>query len=327
MKISIIIPIYNVEQFISKCLESVMQQTFTDFEVILVNDGSTDKSIEIAKQFAENDARFRIITQDNKGLSGARNTGVKEAKGNYVFYLDSDDYLVPKALELLVKAAEKYQADAIQGNFYYDYPDHLLLNKQQKEKEVVYTRDEAMMALLQHKTVLNFAWGKLIKTKLAKQFLFPEGKFYEDTLWMAQLLHHCNQYVALNIPILYYLQRPSGISGGFSIRNLDQLEGEVDRIHFLQQNYPAGYVHQALQLLNQKVIQHTSLLHFLNEQEQIVYIRKLNEIENEFGLKQLFYLEYNKINQTVKKIKIGVINRIWNKSGWKKIIKLKNGIN
>lgn len=300
-KISIIIPIYNVEEYLFKSLNSVLNQTFKDFEVIMVNDGSTDSSVEIAQTFVEKDSRFQLVNQENKGLSGARNTGLKSVNGDFVFYLDSDDYLTPNALELLFNASQKYEADAVQGNFYYDYSDYLLLNKQQDENEIVYSRDEAMMALLEHKIVLNFAWGKLIKKDLALQFQFPEGKYFEDTFWMAQLIHCCTKYIALNKPILYYLQRNSGISGGFSIRNLDQLELEVKRLEFIKSNYSEKHYQKALKLLIEKIIQHNRLIQYLNTNDALIYKEKLDAITRTLRLNtRISWWEH--LNTLIKKI-------------------------
>lgn len=284
--ISIIIPIYNVENYLKNCLESVIQQTYKNIEIVLVNDESTDRSIRIAEEYVQKDNRIRLIHQENKGLSGARNTGLKEAKGDFVFYLDSDDKLVPNALELLLDAAEKYDADVAQGNFYYDYPDHLLLNQQQQKEVEVYNRNEAMWALLEHKTVLNFAWGKLIKTDLAKKHKFPEGKFYEDTFWKSQIIHDCTTYVALKEPIHYYLQRPSGISGEFSIRNLDQLEDEVERLEFIKENYPE-YISPAINLLKIKINQYLSNLKFLEDKDALVFQLRINEVRDAYEIKEV----------------------------------------
>src|SRR5690554_6896621 len=319
--ISIIIPIYNVEVYLANCLTSVKNQTYKHFEAILVNDGATDSSAEIATEFVQEDSRFRLIHQENKGLSGARNTGLKEAKGEFVFYLDSDDVLLSNALELLVNAAVKHDADVVQGNFYYDYPDYLLLNNQQKETEAVYNREEAMWALLEHKTVLNFAWGKLIRRDLAQKHTFPEGKYYEDTFWKYKIIHDAEKYVALKQPVLYYLQRGSAISGAFSIRNLDQLEGELQRLDFVKKYYPKKYEEQALKLLNHKVMLQYDLLAGLEYEEQVIYKERLQEIEKLLELKEKFPNTTYGFLKNMNKILQGVNHRIWGAKRWKRIEK------
>lgn len=320
--ISIIIPIYNVQDFLANSLLSVGSQSYRDFEVILVNDGATDLSATIAEDFVRKDSRFRLIHQENKGLSGARNTGLREALGEYIFYLDSDDMLLENALELLINAAVKYQGDVVQGNFFYDYPNYWLLNQQQQKEIEVYNREEAMWALLEHKTVLNFAWGKLIKRELAQRYLFPEGKFYEDTFWKYKIIQDVERYIAIRQPILYYLQRDSAISGAFSIRNLDQLEGELERLEFVKKHYPKKFENLALKLLQHKVQHHYSLLSSINPQEQEIYIEKLQAIESDLKLKEKFPNAtcslYNKLNKITLRLK----NRVLGSKNWKRIEKV-----
>ncbi|MGY5846895.1 glycosyltransferase family 2 protein [Salegentibacter sp. HM20] len=320
--ISIIIPIYNVEDFLTESLFSVVSQSYSDFEVIMVNDGATDLSATIADDFAHRDTRFRLIHQENRGLSGARNTGLREARGEYVFYLDSDDMLLENALELLINAAVKYQGDVVQGNFYYDYPSYRLLNLQQHQEIEVYNREEAMWALLEHKTVFNFAWGKLIKKELAQRYLFPEGKFYEDTFWKYKIIEDVERYIAIRQPILYYLQRDSAISGSFSIRNLDQLEGELERLEYVKKHYPKKFENQALKLLHQKVQHHYSLLTCINQDEQQIYKKKLQDIESDLNLKEKFPNSttglYNKLNSITQRLK----NRVLGSKNWKRIEKV-----
>lgn len=319
--VSLIIPIYNVEDYLLKCLESVRNQRYPFFKAILVNDGATDSSAAIADKFIEDDDRFKLIHQENKGLSGARNTGLREAKGDYVFYLDSDDILEDTALELLVNAAVKYQADVVQGNFYYDYPEYLLLNQQQQKEIEVYNKKEAMSALLEHKTVLNFAWGKLIKTDLAKKHEFPEGKFYEDTFWKYKVIHDVEKYVALKQPVLYYLQRGSAISGAFSMRNLDQLEGEIQRLEFVKKNYPKEFEEQALKLLHHKVKHHYALLVDLTQKNQEIYKEKLQEIEATLQLKEKFAQSSSSLIKNMNRITRGLKHRILGSRDWKRIEK------
>jgi len=321
MLISIIVPIYNVEKYLKKCLDSIVHQTYKKLQIILVNDGSPDNSASIAQEYVDKDSRFQLFHQENKGLSGARNTGLKYVAGDYVFYLDSDDILIENAIEILVKAAMEENADVVQGNFYYDYPEYLLLNKQQKEKKVIYNKKEALWVLLEHKTVLNFAWGKLIKSELAKQFLFPEAKFYEDGFWKYKLMHALDIYVSLNTPILYYLQRGSAISGSFSMRNLDQLESEVLRAAFVKKEYGEKFYNKALKLLNQKIIQHSNLLDQLSKEDALIYKNKIEEIQEQFALKEKFPKTYAKWSQKKNRLMDGLKNKIFGNNNWERIEK------
>ena len=111
--ISVIVPAYNVEDYLGECLDSIINQTFTDIEIICVNDGSVDSTLDIFNDYASRDERINVISQENKGLSGARNTGLKHAKGKYIYFMDSDDYLEVNALERMYSAAEEKSADIV----------------------------------------------------------------------------------------------------------------------------------------------------------------------------------------------------------------------
>lgn len=330
MIVTLIIPFYNVDEYIEKCLSTVVQQTYKDLQIILVNDGSQDGSHHIAKTFAVKDDRICIVEQANQGLSAARNAGLNYVKGDYVFFLDSDDYLEEFAIEILLNKAIKYNADVVQGNFYYDYKNHLLLNTTQKHEDVVYHRAQAIHALLDHTVIMNFAWGKLIKTSIAKSLLFPVGKFFEDTLWQTQLIHQSTIYVTTNIPILYYLQRGTGISGNFSLRNLDQLEGEHNRLIFIKEHYPV-LLQKALQKFYQKVILYNKLIIKLSTDEQLVfedqiaYYLKLWELQNRF--KFVHFISNQRFLSVILKIYLKLENVAFGQQQWLKISKEHNKSN
>ena len=127
-KISVIIPIYNVEKYLSQCLESLLNQTYTDWEAICVNDGSSDGCEEIVKQYAERDPRIKIITQDNQGLSMARNNGLKKATGDYIYFLDSDDSIHPQCLEIAYLFAKEHNADLVNFEFYKESKEKFKIN-------------------------------------------------------------------------------------------------------------------------------------------------------------------------------------------------------
>lgn len=238
--ISVIIPCYNVDAYIKECVESVIAQTFTDIEIIIVDDGSTDQSSQICEDWAKQDERIRVVHKINGGLSDARNVGTQLAVGEFVFYLDGDDMLEPEALFLLYDIAKDRKADIVQGNFYYDYSRYLLVDNRYLKPDVVKTLSavKAMEELLKNRLVKNFAWGKLIKTDIAKKYPFIKGVYFEDSYWMYQLIDEARNYTIVNIPIYYYRQRRESISGTFSLRQLDLLKGMEQRLLFVSRQYP-----------------------------------------------------------------------------------------
>lgn len=244
--ISIIIPIYNVENYLTQCLDSVFSQISPSMEVILVNDGSTDNSLSICQEYQKKYPETILVNKKNGGLSDARNAGTDIASGKYVFYLDSDDWLTPNSIQQLYDFAEKNQCEVVQGNFYYSYNDYLLFDERYikgNQPPFVLNKQEAMKELIKNEYVKNFAWGKLILTSIAKKYPFKEGVFFEDAYWKHHIIHETNRYGVLPIPVCYYRQREGSISGNFSIRNLDLLKGYEERFRFIQENYPQ-YIQQ-----------------------------------------------------------------------------------
>lgn len=238
--ISIIVPIYNVLAFLRKSLDSVIAQKYKVWECILVDDGSTDGCAVVCDEYAAKDTRFRVIHKQNGGLSDARNAGMRVAKGEWIYFIDSDDWMHPDALQQLHDFAIKYQCEVVQGNLYYAYKDHLLYRQPNKKelRQHVFDREEAMRLLIVNDRVKNFAWGKLYRADILQELEFPVGKYFEDSFWQHLVMHRVKHYGIIDEPLYYYRQRESGISGEFSVRNLDLLKGYEERVKFIHEHYP-----------------------------------------------------------------------------------------
>ena len=235
--LSIIIPVYNVQDYLSQCLDSLYAQVDDTAEVILVDDGSTDGSLNICRKYADTHQNTIVIDKENGGLSDARNVGTKVATGDYIYYLDSDDWLAPNAIKTLLDYAIENDCEIVQGGFYYAYDDHLLYDNKYK-KSFILNRHQAMLELIKNDYIKNFAWGKLYRADIVKKHQFPKGKYYEDSYWQHLIVHECKRYGVLPTPLYYYRQRNSGISGEFSLKNLDLLRGYEERTVFVQEHYP-----------------------------------------------------------------------------------------
>lgn len=234
--ISVILPIYNVEAYLQQSVDSVLNQSYKDLEIILVDDGSKDSSVSLCDDYAKKDTRIKVIHKPNGGLSDARNVGTEAATGDWIFYLDSDDWMEQNTLETLLDFAEKNYCDVVQGGLYYAYPDHLL--KREEKEPTVLNKEAAMKELIINDRVKNFAWGKLYKASLVKDLKFPKGKFYEDSFWQHLVMDRVNSYGILDTPFIYYRQRPDSISGTISDRFNDLIEGYAVRLQFIQEKYP-----------------------------------------------------------------------------------------
>lgn len=241
MMISVVVPVYNVKDYLPRCIYSIRQQTYTDWECILVDDGSTDGSELLCDAYAKDDHRFSVIHKANGGLSDARNKGTEKATGTFIYFLDSDDWIAPDALRTLHDFAVKNHCEVVQGGFYYAYDSYLLYDDRFLDGDkhpFVLKRYEAMAELIKQQYIKNFAWGKLYRADIVKNIPFPKGKFFEDSFWQHHVIHETTSYGVVPTPLYYYNQRGGSISGQFSIRNLDLLKGNEERLRFVQEHYP-----------------------------------------------------------------------------------------
>ena len=234
--ISIIIPVYNVENYLRSCLDSVLSQTYKDFEVLMVNDGSTDSSGAICQEFAERDSRFHYFEKENGGLSDARNYGLDRAKGHYITFLDSDDFLFEDYLENLYHASRLSDSDITIGGYcrfgdsnFYFYNDRF------KSDSLVSLKDFQAIQYLDSMldvTFLTFstAWGKLFKRELFSELRFPYGKYAEDQFLIWKLYMKADKIYVFNGASYVYRMNPSGLSNIFTLKHLDYIDALEERI-------------------------------------------------------------------------------------------------
>lgn len=241
-EITVIVPVYNVQKYLRQCLDSLYQQVRPDYEVILVNDGSTDESPAICREYQQKYPNTIVVDQENAGLSAARNAGIKIAKGNYIYFLDSDDWLAPNAIKLLYDIAINKQCEVVQGGFFYAYEIDCYLDDRYIKMErgsFVLSKEEAMRELIRNKYIKNFAWGKLYRADIVKRHLFHNGVYFEDSYWQHLIMDEVTNYGVLPKPLYYYRQRETGISGTFSMKNMDLLRGNELRLSFIKEKYPS----------------------------------------------------------------------------------------
>lgn len=257
-KISVIVPVYNVEEYLENCLESISNQTETDVEIIVVDDGSPDKSGEIAECYRLKDNRVRVIHQDNGGLSAARNSGLDVAKGKYVCFIDSDDWIEPDYLELLLVGIERYQSNisVLKINKITEYRKIKDLTPTKHEWEI-FDKDEAMKALFTNNKIGYSANNKLFEMSLFSDLRFPFGKLMEDKAVMYLLVDKSSQ-ISVNISEKYhYYQSPVSIlRGSFNPKKFDTFDIQEDMIKFIDANYPeisikvrTRYIYTAIRMM------------------------------------------------------------------------------
>jgi glycosyltransferase involved in cell wall biosynthesis len=239
-KVSIIVPIYKVEKYLKRCVDSLLNQSYTNLEIILVDDGSPDASGHIIDKYANLDTRVMAFHKENGGLSDARNYGMQYVTGHFTVFVDSDDWLDSNFISKLVNESLKYGADVVQSGFYYAYKDYLLYDDRfysEDDPPLLFDNMTLMKELVINERVKNFAWGKLYKTELIRNLPFKKGVLFEDVFWAHQVMHHVQRYVILNEPMYYYFQREGSIVSSYTPKNLDLISGLKERHNFLIENY------------------------------------------------------------------------------------------
>ncbi len=234
--VSVIIPVYNVERFLDRCVASVTGQTFQNIEVILVDDGSTDGSAELCDRWCAEDSRVKALHQTNQGVSAARNAGLRAASGNWILQVDSDDYIAPDTVERLVYAANETSSDMVICDFLRGSEDnHVFVDEYSKEVELIDPETAISRIYISDHSALRFASPaiKLCKFCLYSGIIYPEGKIFEDIYTTHKLLYRCNQIAVLESPLYYYFQRPNSImTTEFNLKKLDYLQALVERVDF-----------------------------------------------------------------------------------------------
>ena len=204
-EVSVIVPVYNVEQYLEKCLNSLVNQTLENIEIIIVNDGTKDNSEEIIKKFIEKyPKKIVYLKKENGGLSDARNFGIPYAKGKYIAFLDSDDYVEKDIYKEMYELAKKENSDMVECDFLWEYP-----NKIREDIGQVYNGKKEML-----EKVRVVAWNKLIRRSILEktQIQFPKGLRYEDVEFTYKLIPHLNKVSFLKKPYIHYIQRENSIS-------------------------------------------------------------------------------------------------------------------
>lgn len=254
MKVSVIIPVYNVEKYVRKCLESVEKQTYLELEVIVINDGSTDGSYEIIKEYVKKNDNFQCWSIENRGLGGARNYGVEKAKGEYLFFLDSDDYIAVDCIEKLVGQAQKDESDIVAcGNYDVWENGEIIcsyMNKYEKNPTNLYNEPKILFNRVS-------AWGKLYRKKMFEGLKFVSRGWYEDMRLIPKLYLRAKKISYVDEGLVYYVQRKGSIMNNSSLeRNLEIIDAFEDIMDYYKKQGVYGQFQKELEFL---VIEHVAV--------------------------------------------------------------------
>lgn len=282
--ISVIVPIYNVEKYLARCVDSIVNQTYKNLEIILVDDGSPDICPQMCDDYAKKDSRIKVVHKKNGGLSDARNAGMAVATGKYISFIDSDDYVSDDFFECLLDVMNKENSDIAECSVVKFYEDNRFDEFSDDLSVKTYDTQDAMSALIAENPFHQHVWNKLYKTELVKDIPYAVGKLNEDEFWTYRVFGRANKVARLNKTMYYYFQRSSSIMGvGYNIRRLDALEGKANRQKYIENNFPDLSTQAKIDLYGSCMFAYQSVLKFMSgadKKKALELIRKYRKMYN-----------------------------------------------
>lgn len=237
-KISIIVPVYNVEKYLRQCIESILTQTYTNLEIIIVNDGSTDESGKICSEYASMDSRIKYISQENHGISMARNTAIDVSTGEYIGFIDGDDWIAADMYDVLYENAVNYSADISECSI--KSVDEGTRKTGVQDTNISVTVLEGIDKIKDNMIRSTHSMcNKLFHKQLFEGIRLPKGKIYEDLFTTYKLIDKANRIVVLSKEGYYYVSHPDSITrSSFNIRHMDVIDASIERYHYITNRYP-----------------------------------------------------------------------------------------
>lgn len=239
--VSIIVPVYRVEPYLNRCIESIVQQTYEQLEIILVDDGSPDNCPAMCDAWAEKDSRIKVIHKSNGGLSDARNAGLKIAAGDYIAFVDSDDWIEKDLYRILLDAMKATDSDIVCCKFrrvFGDFKQSSCRANDSRAYELFDTK-EALYELITENKIHQVVWNKLYKRNVISNIAFAVGKCNEDDFWTYQVLGKASRMASVDFTGYYYWQRNDSIMGApHSTKRLDAVEAKICRQEYLEKYFP-----------------------------------------------------------------------------------------
>lgn len=249
-KISIIVPIYNTEKYLGNCLNSIINQTYKNLEIILINDGSTDNSLSICNNYKNKDNRIKIVNKTHTGVSDTRNIGIKNATGEYIGFVDSDDYIDKHMFEILLNNLENYNGDISMCNL----EETCDLDAQTTnfcDNAIVYSKEKALKELLYDKNIGNYVMVKLFKRELFDGIQFPVGKLYEDISTTYKLFCKANNILYIPNPMYHYFQRSDSIVNNITRESIQHyIRAVFERYYDLKNTFKGADLYNVYSIVN-----------------------------------------------------------------------------
>ncbi len=309
LKVSVVLPFYNTGKYLSRCIDSIMKQTYSNYELLLINDGSTDNSGEIAHTWERSDQRIQVIDKENSGVSDSRNWGIERATGEYLFFIDADDWVEPNILELLVAELEQNQSDWSICAIWKEYSNKKVLSA--GHSTGIVNRDEALISLYNDGYIRPVVWGKLYRLNWIRQnkiYFDTEIHYSEDVLFLTKVLLFSTKISYLEIPLYHYFvdNQESALhrwdKNHFNTKMLSKWTAYVKMKKLLEKEYSSeAIVMQEFLASMVEVAREMMHLSIANKQKyNNFYFEKHDFIKHNLLL-------YCKIRKTIWKRKLGMI--------------------
>lgn len=237
--VSIIVPIYNVEPYLKRCVDSIIHQSYSNLEIILVDDGSPDKCPFICDSYAQTDNRIKVVHKVNGGLSDARNAGLRIATGDFIAFVDSDDWISHTYIETMLNLISDSTADIVECGFIRTTGESDICVKDEHPLKKTYSSREALQLLIKDCELHQIVWNKLYTRSVIEDTLFEVGKYNEDEFWTYQIVGRARKIVKIDDILYFYYQNATSIMGqGYKLKRLDAIEAKVCRQKYIDQYYP-----------------------------------------------------------------------------------------
>lgn len=295
--ISIIVPIYNVEYYLPKCIDSILAQSYGYLEIILVNDGSTDNCGKICEEYSRKDARIKVIHQKNKGVSAARNIGLSQARGAYIGFIDPDDWISPDMYQCLYAELINHKADMAVCEIFIVTDKGIYAPKRDLAGSVEeFTNREAIFPVNKQNQISDGPCNKLYKRHIFNRIEFPEGRFYEDAYIMVDIINRCHKILHISSPHYYYYQRQDSTCHTYSVKNIEnQFEAYLAKSEKIKQYYPElkDYAN-SLQITACTAIYASAINKISNTEEKNRLCRLVRDYMRQYTLQQLLSVSWKR---------------------------------
>lgn len=292
-KVSVIIPVYNGEYFISKCVESILTQTYKNIEIIIVNDGSSDATKSICEEYKRNNSNIVLINKKNEGPGIARKTGIKEAKGDYISFIDSDDYVDKLFYEKLVNSLEANNVDIVECGYNLVNEKNNLISEHRMKEEFIEGKDDCIKHYIKHINTTNYLVNKLFKKELFNNIEFPQLYAGEDACVLLQLFGNAGRIVVIPDNMYYYVQTSTSLCRKpYNLKKNDSVLAGKFMYNYCKKNCPDNCDYYSLYICSYAAQCYANLR----------YSKISSKDEHMSYMKQVFKEYYNKENSKIKEV-------------------------